>query len=29
VPKATLVGGIAYHRQMIETFERFIERPER
>jgi PadR family transcriptional regulator AphA len=23
--EATLVGGIAYHRQMIETFERFVE----
>jgi PadR family transcriptional regulator, regulatory protein AphA len=27
--EATLVGGIAYHRQMIDTFERFIERRER
>jgi PadR family transcriptional regulator, regulatory protein AphA len=27
--EATLVGGIAYHRQMIATFERFIERGER
>ncbi|MFZ1155998.1 MAG: PadR family transcriptional regulator [Solirubrobacteraceae bacterium] len=26
--EATLVGGIAYHRQMITTFERFIERPD-
>jgi DNA-binding PadR family transcriptional regulator len=26
-PEATLVGGIAYHRQMIETFERFIDEP--
>jgi len=25
--EATLVGGIAYHRQMLDTFERFIERP--
>jgi PadR family transcriptional regulator AphA len=24
-PEATLVAGIAYHRQMIETFERFVE----
>jgi PadR family transcriptional regulator, regulatory protein AphA len=23
--EATLVGGIAYHHQMLETFERFIE----
>jgi PadR family transcriptional regulator AphA len=23
--EATLVGGIAYHRQMIETFERYVE----
>jgi DNA-binding PadR family transcriptional regulator len=23
--EATLVGGIAYHRQMIETFERYID----
>jgi PadR family transcriptional regulator AphA len=23
--EATLLGGIAYHRQMIETFERYIE----
>jgi PadR family transcriptional regulator AphA len=27
--EATLVGGIAYHRQMIATFERFIEGRER
>lgn len=27
--EATLVGGIAYHRQMLETFERFIEGRER
>jgi PadR family transcriptional regulator AphA len=27
--EATLVGGIAYHRQMLETFERFIEPRER
>jgi DNA-binding PadR family transcriptional regulator len=27
--EATLVGGIAYHRQMIETFERYIEPGER
>jgi hypothetical protein len=27
--EATLVGGIAYHRQMIDTFERFIERRAR
>jgi PadR family transcriptional regulator, regulatory protein AphA len=26
-PEATLVAGIAYHRQMIETFELFVERP--
>jgi DNA-binding PadR family transcriptional regulator len=26
--EATLIGGIAYHRQMIDTFERFIERRE-
>jgi PadR family transcriptional regulator AphA len=25
-PEATLIGGIAYHRQMIETFERYVER---
>jgi PadR family transcriptional regulator AphA len=24
-PEATLVGGINYHRQMIDAFERFIE----
>jgi DNA-binding PadR family transcriptional regulator len=24
-PEATLVGGIAYHRQMIDTFERYVE----
>lgn len=24
-PEATLIGGIAYHRQMIDTFERFVE----
>jgi DNA-binding PadR family transcriptional regulator len=24
-PEATLVAGIAYHRQMVETFERFVE----
>ncbi len=23
-PEATLVGGIAYHRQMVETFQRYI-----
>jgi DNA-binding PadR family transcriptional regulator len=27
--EATLVGGIAYHRQMIASFERFIEGRER
>jgi len=26
-PEATLVAGIAYHRQMIATFERFIDGP--
>jgi PadR family transcriptional regulator, regulatory protein AphA len=25
--EATLVGGINYHRQMIDAFERFVERP--
>jgi PadR family transcriptional regulator AphA len=25
-PEATLIGGIGYHRQMIEVFEHFIER---
>jgi len=25
--EATLIGGINYHRQMIDTFERLIERP--
>jgi DNA-binding PadR family transcriptional regulator len=24
--EATLVGGIAYHRQMIDTFDRYVER---
>jgi PadR family transcriptional regulator, regulatory protein AphA len=24
-PEATVIGGMNYHRQMIETFERFIE----
>jgi DNA-binding PadR family transcriptional regulator len=27
--EATLVGGIAYHRQMLETFERYVEPRER
>jgi hypothetical protein len=26
--EATLVGGIAYHRRVIGTFERFSERRE-
>lgn len=26
-PEATLIGGINYHRQMIDAFERFIENP--
>ena len=26
-PEATLIGGINYHRQMIDAFERFIESP--
>jgi DNA-binding PadR family transcriptional regulator len=26
--EATLVGGINYHRQMIEAFERYIEQPQ-
>jgi PadR family transcriptional regulator AphA len=27
--EATLVGGINYHQQMIDAFERFVERPSR